>query len=67
MEGSGEGSYAKSSAVRHPDRQVRKDGAEAVRERGFEGEVVRDFVDGEKQVLVRSRADDVGCCQKRPG
>ena len=54
------GAYAERSAVGEPDGDVGEDGEDPVGGRGAEGQVVGDFVDGEEEVLVRGRADNVG-------
>lgn len=51
---------AEGGAVGDADGQVREDGEQAVRGGRAEGEVVADLVDGEEEVLVGGRADDVG-------
>ncbi len=56
----GEVVRAERGGVGDSDWEVREDGEEAVGERGFEGEVVGYFVDGEEEILVRSCADGVG-------
>ena len=56
----GEVVRAERGGVGDSDGEVGEDGEEAVGERGFEGEVVGYFVDGEEEVLVRGRADGVG-------
>lgn len=55
----GRGAYPKRSAVRHANGQIRKDGDESVGQRRAESQVVRDLVDGQEEVLVGGRADDV--------
>ena len=60
MLGDGEG-YPKGGAVGNADGEVGEDGEEAVGGGILEGEVVGYLVDGEKEVLVRGCADDVGC------
>lgn len=52
--------YSKGGAVWDANGQIRNDGEQPVGEWTLEGEVVRDFVDGEEQVLVGGRAKDVG-------
>ena len=54
-------------AVGDADRQVGEDCQESICCRGAEGEVVRDLVDGEEEVLVGSRADRVGCQEEGEG
>ena len=54
-----ETAYAKSRAVRHGDGQIGDNGQQPIRRRRLEGQVVRDLVDGEEQVLVRGGADHV--------
>ena len=58
--GSGE-AYPESSAIWDSNGKVGEDGEESIRERGFEGEVVGDFVDGQEEILVRCCTNDVGC------
>jgi hypothetical protein len=57
---------AESSAVRNADWKVGKDCKKAVVERLAEGEVMRDLVNRQEQVLICSCAHDVGGEQERP-
>ncbi len=63
----GEETHSECGAVGDADGEVREYGKEPVGERRAEGKVVGDFVDGEEEVLVGGRADDVGCEQEWPG
>ena len=58
---------AEGGGVGDSDGEVGEDGQEAIGERGFEGEVVGDFVDGEEEVLVCCGAYYVGGEEKGPG
>lgn len=49
-----------SSAVGYSNGKIREDGHQSVRQGGFEGQVVGDFMDGEKEILVRGCTNDVG-------
>jgi hypothetical protein len=62
----GEMVRAERGAVGDADGQVGEDGDDAVGQRRAEGQVVRDLVDGEEEVLVRRGADDVGSQEKAP-
>lgn len=46
------GTYPERGTVWGADGQVGKDGEQAVGHGRLEGEIVRDFVDGEEEVLV---------------
>jgi hypothetical protein len=52
--------YPEGSRVRNTNRQVSKDGQHAVRKRRFESQVMRNLMNGQEEVLVRRRANDVG-------
>lgn len=52
--------HAERGTVGDADGQVGDNGEQAVGERAPKGQVVRDFVDGEEQVLVGGGAEDVG-------
>lgn len=56
----------KGGAVGDANGQIGKDGEDPVGQRRPEGQVMRDLVDGEEEVLVGSRADNVGREKKRP-
>ena len=52
--------YAERSAVGNANRQVGEDGKDSVCQGGSEGQVVRNLVDGEEEVLVCGRTNDIG-------
>lgn len=62
----GEMVRAERGAVRYPNGQVGEDGDDAVGQRRAEGQIVRDLVDGEEEVLVRGGADNVGGQEEAP-
>ena len=62
----GLGANSEGSAVRDANGQVCKDCDQAVGRRVAEGEVVRDLVNCEEQVLVRCRTDNVRREEERP-
>lgn len=51
--------YPERSTVRNANGQVGNNSDQAIGQRALEGKVVRDLVDGQKQVLVRGGAKDV--------
>lgn len=51
--------YPERRAVRHANGQVRKDREQPVGQRRPESQVVRDLVDGQEEILVRCRANNV--------
>lgn len=53
-------------AVGDANGQVGEDGEDAVSERRAEGQIVRDLVDGQEEVLVGCGADDVGGEEEGP-
>ena len=53
-------SYPEGGAIRSPDGQVGEDSEQAIGQGRPEGEVVRDLVDGQEEVLVRRCPKDVG-------
>jgi len=57
---------AEGGGVRDADGDVSEDGEKPVEERGFESEIVRNLVDGEEEVLVCGRANDVGGEEEGP-
>lgn len=59
-------SYSEGCAVGYSNWQVCKHCVQSVCGWRSEGEVVGDLMDGEEEVLVSSRADDVGCEEERP-
>lgn len=52
--------YPERSAIWDANGQVRKYGQQAVRHRALESKIVRNLMDCQKQVLVRSRPNDIG-------
>lgn len=52
--------YPERGAIGDTNGQVGKNGKEPVCLGAAKGEVVGDFVDGEKQILIRGRANHVG-------
>ena len=62
----GEMVRAKRGAVGDANGQVGEDGDDAVGERRAEGQIVRNLVDGEEEVLVGCSADKVGCQEEGP-
>ena len=63
----GKTAYSEGGAVGDADWEVGEDGEEAVRGGGAEGEVMRDFMDREEEILVGRCADDVGGQEERQG
>jgi hypothetical protein len=59
--------YSERGRVGDADWQVRDDSEKAVCETRFERKVVRDFVNGQEQVLVGGGSNDVGREPKAPG
>jgi len=59
--------WPKGGAVWNADGQAGEDGEEAVGQWRSEGEIVRNLVDGEEEVLVCGGADDVGGEEEGPG
>lgn len=54
-------------AVGYADREVRKYSEHLIGHDALESEVVRDFVNGEEQVLVRGAPDDISRRDEAPG
>lgn len=52
--------YSERGAIGNANGKVGKDGDEAVEAGALKGQVVRDLVDGEEEVLVGGRTKDVG-------
>lgn len=52
--------YPERSTVRNANGQVGNNSDQTIGQRALEGKIVRDLVDGQKQVLVRGGAKDVG-------
>lgn len=59
--------YTKRSIVRNANGKVGEDGQRTIELGRFRGQVVRDFMDSQEEVLVGSSADDVGGQEKGPG
>ena len=59
--------YSEGCTVRYSNWEIGEHGEESIRERSLKGEIVGDFMDGEKEVLVCGGSDDVGCCYERQG
>jgi hypothetical protein len=57
--------HLESSRVRYTNRQIRKDSKSLVRADALESKIMCDFVDREKEVVVRGTADDV-CREQEP-
>jgi len=57
---------AEGGGVGDANGKVGEDGEEPVEERGLESKIVRNLVDGEEEVLVCGRANDVGGEEKGP-
>lgn len=57
--------YSEGCTVGYANWDVGEDGEEAVRGGRAEGEVMRDFMDGEEEVLVGCCTDDVGGEEER--
>lgn len=58
--------YPEGRRVRNANGQVGKDSQHAVRKRRFEGQVVRNLMNGQEEVLVRRRANNVRCQEGLP-
>ena len=58
--------WAERGAVGDANGQVGKNSDDTVGQRRAKGQVVRDLMDSEEQVLVRRSADDVGCQEEAP-
>lgn len=52
--------HSEGRRVWYANRYIGNDGKQTVGQWALKGQVVRDFVDGEEEILVRSCADDVG-------
>ena len=59
-------SYPERGGVGNAYRQVGKDSQQPIGKRRLEGQVVRDLMDGQEEVLVGGRADDVGRNESLP-
>lgn len=58
--------YPERSRVGNPNRQVGKDSKHAVRKWRLEGQVVRDLMNSQEEVLVGGCANDVGRQKRLP-
>ena len=59
--------YPERGAVRQPNREIGKDCQQAIAHWGPEGQVMRNFMDGEEEVLVGGCSDQVCGCKEPPG